>query len=241
MQSIPSAFMPHVPPVVAQSRKLNRNVLIAGIVVSFHVATLWSLHTGLLRRVVEVVVPLEILSQVITPQLDKTEPKPSAPTTRRDAEPSRKPREKPVERPRAPIPQPEAVTDETAAREDPTGVLSPQPAAYPLAVPESARPPTAPTPAKVELPSSNASYLHNPAPVYPALSKRLGEQGKVLVRVLIGADGSPQHAELKRSSGFERLDRSALEYIMKCRYVPGKVAGVPQAMWHEAPVSFVLE
>jgi protein TonB len=240
MQSIPSAFMPHAPPVVAQSRKLNRNVLIAGIVVLFHVATLWSLHTGLLRRVVEVVVPLEILSQVITPELAKTEPKPPAPS-QREAEPVRKPREKPVERPVAPLPKPQVVTDAAPAREAPTGVLSPQPAASPLTVPESARPATAPTPAKVELPSSNASYLHNPAPVYPALSKRLGEQGKVLVRVLIGADGSPQQAELKRSSGFERLDRSALEYVMKCRYVPGKVAGVPQAMWYEAPVSFVLE
>jgi len=108
-------------------------------------------------------------------------------------------------------------------------------------VPEAAGPPAAPTPAKVEPPSSSASYLHNPAPVYPALSKRLGEQGQVLVRVLIGADGSPQQAELKRSSGFERLDRSALEYVMKCRYIPGKVAGVPQAMWYEAPVNFVLE
>ena len=99
----------------------------------------------------------------------------------------------------------------------------------------------APAPAKLELPSSDADYLRNPAPVYPPLSKRLGEQGKVLVRVLIGPDGTPQKAELKHSSGFERLDRSALEYVMKCRYVPGKVAGVPQAMWHEAPVNFVLE
>jgi protein TonB len=93
----------------------------------------------------------------------------------------------------------------------------------------------------VELPSSDAAYLQNPAAVYPSISKRLGEQGKVLVRVLIGADGAPQKAELKRSSGFDRLDRSALEYVMKCRYVPGKVGGVPQAMWYEAPVNFVLE
>jgi protein TonB len=95
--------------------------------------------------------------------------------------------------------------------------------------------------AQVELPSSNASYLQNPAPTYPPISKRLGEQGKVVVRVLIGPDGAPRQAELKRSSGFDRLDRSALEYVMKCRYVPGKVGGAPRAMWYEAPVSFVLE
>jgi TonB family protein len=75
----------------------------------------------------------------------------------------------------------------------------------------------------VELPSSDASYLRNPTPVYPPSSKRLGEQGQVLVRVLIGADGVPQRAEIKRSSGFPRLDQSAEEYVMKSRYVPGKV------------------
>ncbi len=101
--------------------------------------------------------------------------------------------------------------------------------------------PTAGSSDRVELPSSGAAYLQNPAPIYPALSKRLGEQGRVLVRVLIGADGVPQQAELKRSSGFDRLDRSALDYVMRCRYVPGKVGGVPQAMWYEAPVSYVLE
>lgn len=99
----------------------------------------------------------------------------------------------------------------------------------------------APPPPSLELPSSQASYLQNPAPIYPALSKRLGEQGKVLVRVLIGADGLPVQAQLKTSSGFDRLDRAALEYVMRCRYVPGKIGGVPQAMWHEAPVVFVLE
>ena len=62
-----------------------------------------------------------------------------------------------------------------------------------------------------------------------------------MVRVLIGADGTPQKAELKRSSGYDRLDQPAVEYVMKCRYVPGKVGGVPQAMWYEAPVNFVLE
>jgi protein TonB len=77
--------------------------------------------------------------------------------------------------------------------------------------------------------------------VYPPASKRLGEQGQVLVRVLIGPDGVPQRAEIKRSSGFPRLDQSAEDYVMKSRYVPGKVGGVPQAMWHEAPVNFVLE
>jgi len=119
--------------------------------------------------------------------------------------------------------------------------------ARPIAAPMTAGPaapappaPAAPPPPRTELPTSDAAYLQNPAPVYPAMSRRLGEQGKVVVRVLIGADGQPQRAEVKRGSGFPRLDQAALDYVMRCRYLPGKVGGVPQAMWYEAPVNFVL-
>ena len=96
-------------------------------------------------------------------------------------------------------------------------------------------------PAKVELPSSDADYLHNPKPPYPSVSKRLGEQGRVVIRTLIGADGVAQQAEIKQSSGFERLDQSALNTALRWRYVPGKRAGVPEAMWFNVPFTFVLE
>ena len=91
------------------------------------------------------------------------------------------------------------------------------------------------------MPSSDADYLNNPKPSYPAMSRRLGEQGNVVVNTLIGADGVPQKAEILRSSGFERLDRAALETALKWRYLPGKRAGVPEAMWFKVPLRFVLD
>ena len=93
----------------------------------------------------------------------------------------------------------------------------------------------------MELPSSDADYLHNPKPPYPSVSKRLGEQGRVVVRTLIGADGVAQQAEIRQSSGFDRLDQSALNTALRWRYVPGKHAGVPEAMWFNVPFTFVLE
>ena len=93
----------------------------------------------------------------------------------------------------------------------------------------------------VQLPSSTADYLNNPAPAYPPLSRRLGEQGRVVVRVLIGTDGTASQAEIRSSSGFERLDQAALQTVLKWRYVPGKRAGVPEAMWFNVPINFVLE
>jgi len=98
-----------------------------------------------------------------------------------------------------------------------------------------------PAPARIELPSSDAAYLNNPKPSYPALSRRLGEQGKVVVRVLIGVDGRAQQAEIRSSSGYDRLDQAALATVRSWRYVPGTRNGVPEAMWFNVPINFVLE
>ena len=44
-------------------------------------------------------------------------------------------------------------------------------------------------PAAVTQPRFDADYLNNPKPAYPSMSKRLGEEGQVLLRVLVGQDG----------------------------------------------------
>lgn len=232
---------------------LSRNTVIVGSVIAFHAAALWALQSGLLVRAVEVVVPVEILSQFIEPP--KPAPPPPPPPPPPPAPPSPPKVQKPVAKPPppkapkpAPAPQPQAIKDPTPAPAAPTGVIAPPaplpPIEQPVAVapaPPPPAPPAPPAPPKVQMPSTDASYLQNPSPVYPAISRRLGEQGKVVVRVLIGTSGLPERAEIKQSSGFDRLDRSAMEYVMKCRYVPGKVNGVVQAMWYEAPVNYVLE
>jgi protein TonB len=95
--------------------------------------------------------------------------------------------------------------------------------------------------ARLQLPSSDADYLRNPQPEYPPLSRRLGEQGRVVVNVLIGTDGSAQKAEILSTSGFDRLDQAALSTVRAWRYVPGKRSGVPEAMWFAVPIQFVLQ
>ena len=109
-------------------------------------------------------------------------------------------------------------------------------------VPPPPAPPAPPAPPVLVQPSSSAAHLNNPKPAYPAMSKRLGESGRVVVRVLIGPDGRAQDARIQRSSGFERLDQLALETTRdRWRYVPGTRNGVPEAMWFNVPVNFVLE
>jgi protein TonB len=50
----------------------------------------------------------------------------------------------------------------------------------------------------------------------------------------------PQKAELRTSSGHERLDAVALAAVMKWRFKPGSRNGVPEAMWVTQPIPFVL-
>ena len=120
-----------------------------------------------------------------------------------------------------------------------TALPSPAAAAAPAAT-GSARP-TPPAAAAVVLPSSDADYLHNPPPAYPRMSRRMGEQGTVLVRVFISADGRAEKAEIRTSSGYPRLDEAALETVQRWRYVPGQRAGQPEAMWFNVPIRFVLD
>jgi protein TonB len=220
---------------------MNRNVVIAGGVVLFHAALLWALQTGLLRRAVEIIVPAQILSEIIAPA-----PPPAPPPPQPRPQPPITPAVRPaVRQPVAPPPpQPLAIADPTPAPQAPIGVLTPQPPAPPITTPVAlapAAPPAPPAPPRIVLPSSDADYLANPRPAYPPLSKRLGEQGKVVVRVLIGTDGTAQKAEIRTSSGFDRLDQAALATVQRWRYVPGKRDGVPEAMWFNIPINFVLE
>jgi protein TonB len=213
----------------------RHHLLIAGSVMLFHLGVLWALQTGLIQRAVAAIVPVQLLSEFIETPRPKVEPPP----------PVLKPLTHPTIRKSAalpPPPMPLAIADPTPVPHAPVGVV-PQPVALaPVLAPVTVTPgPPAAPPAQVELPSSDADYLHNAKPTYPLHSRRLGEQGKVVVRVLIGADGMARKAEIRTSSGFDRLDQAALATAQRWRYVPGKRGGVAEAMWFNVPINFVLE
>jgi protein TonB len=230
----------------------QRRLLIVAAVVVFHIAGLWALQSGLLRRAVETVIPVQVLADWV--EAPQPEVSPPAPAPAAQPSPANAPAPKPTPTPQAthqtaPTPPALTVAEPTPnpAPEAPSAVLAaePQPPAWLAAASEPApappAPPAPPTPARIELPSSNADYLDNPRPAYPALSRRLGEQGTVVVRVFIEANGKATKAEIRSSSGFERLDQSALQTVLTWRYVPGKRNGVAEAMWFNVPISFVLK
>lgn len=226
----------------ARRLPVSRNTAIALAVVALHVGLIAALQSGLLMRAAEVVVPVELLSQIIVPPAPKVAPPPPAPA--RVPVPLEQPQKTIAKAPTPEAPLPVAIKDAAPAPNAPMGTTAPQPTPAPMAAPVAAAPvaPAAPpAPPSVQLPSSDADYLQNPRPPYPSISRRMNEQGKTTVRVLIGADGQPQRAEIAKSSGFGRLDDAALATVMRWRFVPGKRGGVAEAMWFNVPINWVLE
>jgi len=89
-------------------------------------------------------------------------------------------------------------------------------------------------------PDFKANYLSNPEPEYPPRSRRLREQGLVKLRVHVTVEGRAGEVTLHTSSGFERLDRAALDAVKRWRFRPAQQAGMPVAGWVIVPVRFEL-
>ncbi|MFZ5465194.1 MAG: energy transducer TonB, partial [Pseudomonadota bacterium] len=113
----------------------------------------------------------------------------------------------------------------------------------PAAAAPAPAPSTAPAAAEAPLEAArfDAAYLRNPPPPYPPLSRRLGEQGKVQLRVHVNTEGLPTAVEIKSSSGSPRLDEAALETVRKWRFVPARQGDRPVAAWVVVPINFRLE
>lgn len=108
-------------------------------------------------------------------------------------------------------------------------------------VQEPAAPAARPAPAPVTPPDYSAAYLDNPPPPYPAIAKRAGEQGKVVLRVLVTANGRADVVEVRTSSGSPRLDMAALEAVRRWRFVPARQGDEAIAAWVLVPISFTLQ
>jgi protein TonB len=94
---------------------------------------------------------------------------------------------------------------------------------------------------KAQPPSFDADYLDNPAPSYPSLSRRAGEEGGVLLQVHVTADGRAEQVTVSRSSGFARLDAAAVEAVRRWRFVPARQGVRAVDGWVLVPINFSLK
>jgi periplasmic protein TonB len=210
----------------------------AGLVVSvaLHAAALGALLTyAPARSALFASAPITV--EWITPPRAASEPvaKPEPlPPVRHKPKPVAK-RTKPAQ----PAPLSAAPASAPAAIAAPALPSPPSPASVPVAA--------APAPAPVAAPAAitpaifDADYLRNPAPAYPALSRRLAEQGKVVLRVLVNDAGSADEVQVRSSSGSTRLDEAARETVKRWKFVPARRGSEPVPAWVLIPISFRLE
>lgn len=124
---------------------------------------------------------------------------------------------------------------------------SPTPHPLPARLPTGGATPSAsaPPPAAEPLPSAparfDAAYLRNPAPDYPRVSRRRGEEGRVLLRVHVLSSGLPDHVEIVQSSGHPRLDQAAHDTVWHWRFTPAQRGDIAIDSWLQVPIEFRLE
>ena len=145
----------------------------------------------------------------------------------------------------APEPAP-VVADSPAVIAAPTA----NPSAMAVAPAPSAPPAGPPAPAAV-VSTSPPVVARTPAilqashacekPVYPAASRRLEEEGTVLLRFLVQADGKVVDSQIEKSSGFRRLDEAARQALARCQFKAATVDGKPEQSWTSIRYTWRLE
>lgn len=152
---------------------------------------------------------------------------------------------KPAPQPPAPKPLPKPAPRQLVAE---APLLSP---AEPVAPPLPPEPPVEVAPPAPPLPLPQGPVAlggelsvvcpQRQAPAYPPMSRRLGETGKVVLRVTLDERGNVARASIERSSGHPRLDEAALGAVRGWRCTPARRNGQPVEATALQPFNFVLE
>lgn len=90
------------------------------------------------------------------------------------------------------------------------------------------------------LPDGEARPIGKINPIYPAMSRKLGEEGEAVFMLGIDADGSVTNATLEKSSGSERLDKAAREMLLNSEFHPAMMGGQPTIGMKRFRVEFRL-
>lgn len=226
--------LPH-PRIVATGRAILSLLIVIG------------LHAGLLAGLLPYrpqpplpfQAPKPMMINLVSPPVPQPQPAVASPAptpVEPDPEPlppKPKPKPKKVVRPvKKPAPRPNAIQVPVQAE-----IAAPQKPAAPRAV----QGPPIEAPPEPVLPKFSADYLKNPAPDYPLASRRLGEEGKLLLRVLVSAEGKAEQVEIDKSSGFARLDQAAKAAVRNWLFVPAKLGDKSVRAWVIVPIVFTLK
>lgn len=228
------------PPVTVQAvqqfadfdKKRNKFAPLMAIVV-LHIAGFYAIQSGLLSRVVTAAMPTITTISIIAPPAPPKPPAPSVPKTVELSAPV----------PRAVIPPLPMIA---VAPSEPT-ITPPQPTRAEAAPAVATAAPTAPsapspTPPAPSTPRtvSSVEYIKAPQLIYPNLSRRLGESGTVVLRILINEKGLPEQILIQKSTGYTNLDEAGRQAAQRALFKPMIENGKPVPVYVLVPLTFQL-
>lgn len=215
-----------------QGETADRSAGIA-IVVLLHAAAIAALlQIGAVRDALSEAAPLFV--SFVVPDEPKVETAPPAPL------PPPPPQPRPRPRPPAPVIASERQVTEPVEFAAPPAPVEEAPAAPAAA--EASAAPAAAAPAQSATPRviTAVQYVRPPKVEYPSASRRFGEQGRVVVRVLIDRNGHAERVELHQASHYARLNEAALKAAREALYRPYSENGEPRVVWALVPMLFEL-
>ena len=254
--------MPPQPPSrLAEPLSSPTKLVLLALVIFFHVGGGWALtQVEPVKLIVGDIAPMEVrmvsAEPPAEPQVEESEPPPPVDLKPPDMAAI-------VDPPPPDLPPPEfplAKIDIPPPDDTPPPVIPPikkpdpkppqpkpvqkRPPAPPTEAPAESQPQQAPARAAASAPrtvsASQLGYLVPPNPVYPARSRKEGEQGSVMVRVLIDVTGRPSQVSVQTSSGHQALDAAAVSAVRAAQFRPYSEGGLAQAVWVLVPINFVL-
>jgi len=182
-----------------------------GLAVGLNGVLVWALANGLAIKLTKYIPPVIHMQVIDTPQAP---PKQEVP-------------------PPSPPMQKVAPTEQNPP---PLIDIAPDTSAQTIQVPLQQSPPVQP----VDTSASGLTNTHS-TPPYPPAARRLGEQGRVVLSITIGADGMVSNAQIAQSSGFPELDQAAVQWVTShWRYKPAMQGGVAVPSTTQAAVKFDL-
>jgi periplasmic protein TonB len=203
-----------------------------GAIILLHIAFFYALESGLIKKAANAL-PKEVFVSLITPE---HAPEPAPPKEAPKPKPKPKPKTVPIVKKTIapPLPVLNTTPPPTATEAPPT----PPQSAAPVAVAPQTEPATPAVPKTI---TSGVEYIQKPQVEYPAASKRMGEEGTVILHVLVNEKGRAESVDIQKSSGSPRLDEAARDAARRALFKPYTEDGKAIRVYANVPITFKLE